>query len=107
MNELELQIQREIAQTTDGDLFPEISTAAFTGKLEKYIHDLIQNDFQKLVSILYKVDVNEKKLKELLQKDENKKSEKIIAKLIIDRQMQKIITRRQFSKPNNCSEEKW
>src|ERR1017187_8080967 len=71
-----------------------------------FINDLINKDFQALVQLLYRIDVNEKKLKELLKQNENIDAASIIADLIINRQLQKIATKEQFktkekTKPND------
>lgn len=65
-------------------------------KLIVFINDLIQNDFQKLAAILYKVDVDENKLKRILKEGGGNDAADIIAKLIIEREMQKLETRRHF-----------
>jgi type III secretory pathway component EscR len=77
--------------------------------LSVYINELIQTDFQKLVFILYRIDVNETKLKKILQENPGEVSGRIIADLIIERQLQKIKSRQQFSRQdNNIDEnEKW
>ena len=77
-------------------------------KLIQHINYLIQHDFEKLVALLYRIDVNEKKLRELLQRYSENNSSEIIAQLIIERQLEKIKTRQQFKSGNNISEEeKW
>lgn len=77
-------------------------------KLAVFINDLINHDFQKLVNILYRVDVNEKKLKQLLKENPGSDAGRIIAELIIERQIQKIKSRRENKKQNDISdEEKW
>ncbi len=77
--------------------------------LSTYINLLIKNNFELLVSLLYKIDVSEEKLKYLLLDNPNEDAGKIIATLIIDRQKQKIIfkksTTARFSANDN--EEKW
>ena len=65
-------------------------------KLRSYINDLIQNDFQRLISILYRVDVNETKLKRILKEEAGRDAADIISHLIIERQLQKINTRKQY-----------
>ena len=76
--------------------------------LAAYVNDLIRTDFQKLVGYLYRIDVNEQKLKQLLKQFADDHAGNIIASLIIERQQQKIKTRRQFSqRDNNMEEEKW
>jgi len=46
--------------------------------------------------ILYKVDVDESKLKKLLKDNPEKEAAHIIANLIIERERQKVKTRKQF-----------
>ena len=78
-------------------------------QLSEYINDLIKNDFDKLIAYLYRIDVNEQKLKTLLQRNPEEDAGNIIADLIIERQRQKIKTREQFSTRDNNfeEEEKW
>ena len=78
-------------------------------QLGAYINQLIQTSFQKLISLLYRVDVSESKLKQLLQQHPGEDAGKIIATLIIERQLQKIQSRKQFRQTGNdfTEEEKW
>lgn len=78
-------------------------------QLAQYINNLVKNDFDKLISYLYRIDVNEQKLKTLLQQNPQEDAGNIIATLIIERQQQKIKSREQFSpRDNNIDEEeKW
>ena len=88
----------------------QISFAVLRQRLKEEITHLIQNDFQKLVSILYRIDVNERKLKYLLQENVGADAAVIIADLIIERQLEKIKSRSQFSPQQDDSipdEEKW
>jgi hypothetical protein len=76
--------------------------------LSSYINQLIQTDFQKLVFILYRIDVNETRLKKILQENPGEDSGRIIAELIIERQLQKIKSRSEFRRDNDIDEkEKW
>lgn len=62
-------------------------------------NELIDKDFNKLVNLLYRIDISEKKLKIALQnQDKTISSGKTIAKLIIERQLQKLEFRKKFSK---------
>lgn len=63
--------------------------------LAEKINDLILNDFSTLVHILYRIDVSEPKIKTLLRENPESNAGRIMAALIIERQMQKIISRRQ------------
>ena len=77
--------------------------------LVEKINDLINTDFQKLVSILYRMDVSETKLKQLLNENAGTNAALIVTDLMIERQEQKIISRQQFRKKdeNISDDEKW
>lgn len=90
--------------------FPGMTEEQLLERLSLFVDDLIRNDFQKLVAILYKVDVNENKLKQLLQERGGENAAGIIASLILERQIQKMQTRKKFggkSGPEMEGEEKW
>ncbi len=80
----------------DTDFAEEISMQALQEKLTLQINDLILNNFQRLVTILYKVDVDENKLKRILKENSGNDAAGIIAHLIIEREVQKMETRKQF-----------
>ena len=87
----------------------KISYSELHTQLSAYINQLIKNDFDKLIAYLYRIDVNEEKLKTLLQQNPGEDAGNIIATLIIERQEQKIKYRKQFSKKDTDfdGEEKW
>ncbi|WP_293789094.1 hypothetical protein [uncultured Pedobacter sp.] len=58
---------------------------------------LIDNDFPKLIQILYKADVDQYKLKELLETVEDSSSAEVIADAYIARQKAKIETWKKYS----------
>ena len=90
------------------DLPSTISFEQLKEKLSIYINQLIQTDFQKLVSVLYRIDVSEKKLKILLRDNGDSEAGKIIAELIIERQLEKIKSRQEFRRDSTISdEESW
>ncbi len=72
------------------------------------INELIDTDFQSLLFLLYKIDVNEEKLKGALNEHIGFDAAPIIADLIIERQLEKIKSREKYSNSNTFSdEEKW
>lgn len=91
------------------EIAAERSYEEIHSQLSAYINNLIKNDFDKLIAYLYRIDVNEQKLKSLLQQNPGEDAGNIIATLIIERQEQKIKTRQQFSQRENDfdEEEKW
>ena len=97
-----------LRQSMEIDLPEDISFNQLKELLSAHINILIQSDFQKLVSILYRIDVSESKLKHLLNENPNYDASNIIADLIIERQLQKIKSRQQHHKDENISDdEKW
>lgn len=64
------------------------------------IEELIQRDLEKLKWILYRIDVNEKKLHEALQHS-NADAATVMADLIIERQIQKAESRKKFGGTEN------
>jgi hypothetical protein len=90
-------------------LTQEHSTEQLQSLLAQKINFLVENDFTKLVQILYRIDVPEQKLKILLKENTNTDAGKIIASLIIERQLEKIKYRELFNKntPDEDEEEKW
>ena len=93
---VEKELIHIINKQIDTNLTEDISSNELQQKLTVFINDLILNDFQKLISILYKVDVDEKKLKRILKENAGTDAGEIIAGLIIEREIQKIETRKKF-----------
>jgi hypothetical protein len=77
-------------------------------QLISLVNELIHTDFHALVQLLYRVDVDEKKLKHLLKTNPHKDSAPIIADLIISRQLQKIASgSRAGGKNETFPEDSW
>lgn len=103
------EVVKEINKSMAIALPDQISIDELQIQLSSYVNQLIQTDFQRLITILYRIDISEPKLKKLLQEHPAEDAGKIIAALIIERQWQKIQTRQQFSQQNDnfTEEEKW
>ena len=77
-------------------------------KLAAYINHLIQKDFHALISLLYRIDINESKIKTLLEQQQGSDAGLLIADAIIERQLQKLKSRKETRKDNtDTDEEKW
>ena len=102
-NELRLQL----AQTW-GISIPESSTTEFEAQLAVRINQLVNDDFNKLISILYRLDIDEQALRKLLQNNANDAGT-IIADMVIQRQLEKNKSRREFrQRDENIDEaDKW
>jgi hypothetical protein len=97
-----------LRQSMEINLPDNISFDLLKEQLSSHINFLIQSDFQKLVSILYRVDVSESKLKHLLKENPGYDAGNIITDLIIERQLQKIKSRQEHRNDENISDdEKW
>lgn len=69
-----------------------------------FINDCIQHDFNKLVQLLYRIDVSEEKLKYILQLNPNEDAAKLIAAVIIERLAATKAARASFSTMNKIDQ---
>jgi hypothetical protein len=89
-------------------LDPTTDIHAFLAQLSLFINQLINRDFSQLVFLLYRLDIDEKKLKDILSLENGEDAGSIISKLIFERQLQKIKSRREFRRDYDIDEsEKW
>jgi hypothetical protein len=77
--------------------------------LAEKITAMIDGDFSALVQLLYRVDVDESRLRLLLRENEASEAGGLIARLMLERLWQKILTRRAFNSRSEASgeEERW
>jgi hypothetical protein len=76
---------------------PETATIEMLEEvLAEWINTMITADFNRLISLLYRVDVSETKLKQLLRENAGTDAGLLIARLVLERQWQKIETRRKY-----------
>ena len=89
-----------------------ISFSSFE-EFRKYIihkvNDWILNNFDHLLYMLYRIDVHEDKVRKLLKEHKGENAAEIIADLIIERQHQKIESRKlfKFTTENVDKDELW
>ena len=77
-------------------------------QLADYINDMILHDFTGLLNLLYRLDVSEARVRKILDELQQEDAGKIIAAVIIERQLQKVKTRQQFKQQGEIPEdEKW
>ncbi len=65
-------------------------------RLSTLISNLLDSDLQGLLSLLYRIDVSEQKVKAILATANTGEIAEQIAALIIERQIQKVISRRAY-----------
>jgi len=97
---------RDQLQSTLGFDLPESNWKI---RLIDEIRHLLEHDFHKLISILYRMDVSEQKLRGLLQAQPDTDAAELIAGLMLERVAQRQHTKESFKqpKPEDDSEEKW
>src|SRR5687768_8087354 len=72
------------------------------------INRLIVTNFHSLINTLYRLDVSEVKIRTALAGEPQKDAAALIADLILERELEKIKTRRLFNNTDDISEEeKW
>jgi hypothetical protein len=103
--ELIQQINKELSI----DLSEQINEQQLISQLETYVNQLIVHHFEQLVSLLYRIDVSENKITQVLQQQAGEDAAKLITRLIIERQLQKVASRKQYTRkfPEADDEEKW
>lgn len=76
--------------------------------LIKFVEHLMNTDFEKLVFLLYSVDVNEHKVKQLISST-NSHQAILIAEAIIDRIIEKKKTKAKYKQPkeNIADDDRW
>jgi hypothetical protein len=92
-------------------IFPEkVTEEALLHLLAEKINTLIQDDFNKLLTLLYRIDIDERKLKSLLQDHPDQDAGLLIAGMVLERQQQKAEARKKYRSDHQSDqnqEEKW
>ena len=73
-----------------------VSVDLVISKLTAVVEHLLDQDFNKLLNILYRIDISEEKLKLALSQNAEQPA-KVIAQMIFEREMQKVETRKKYS----------
>jgi hypothetical protein len=109
MNTQEQNLASAISASFELELRKDTSADQLLDILAAHINDMIDHDFNRLVNVLYRIDVNESKLRQMLNENAHDTG-RVIAGLIIERQLQKIASRESFRTNNERSideDEKW
>lgn len=102
----------DIAEISEMDIREEAiqTTAQFKPILSGMIEWLITHNFEKLVWVLYRIDVDEEKAKKLLSESLPDEAPDVLADLIISRQLKKEELKKHFEesfKSDGDDELKW
>jgi hypothetical protein len=102
-------MENEIVHIVNQSFELETTESNFVQYLTERINYLIVNDFNKLIYILYRADINETKLNKLLAENKKEDAGKIIAALFIQRQLEKIKSREEnrMNTSDFEEEERW
>ena len=73
------------------------------------VNRLINHDFARLIALLYRIDINETRLKKLLAENKGSNAGRIIAWMILERQKEKQRSRKMFTgkQEDIPDDEKW
>lgn len=100
--EMESLLQQLTAQQT------LVEQESLRTQLTDYINYLLIEDFSRLVQLLYRVDISEQKLKQLLREHPQTDAAVLITDLLLQRQEEKNRTRKSFTPDKDIpEEEKW
>ena len=87
---------------------PSDNTAAFKTRLSLIINEMIDKDFNRLILVLYRFDIDESKLRRLLGQHTEENAADTIAEMILNRQLEKQKSRENFRRDEQIDEnEKW
>ena len=76
----------------------EVNTeAALLDLIERLVQELVDSDFENLLRLLYRIDINETKVKKAIDATGPEKASLSIAKLILEREKEKAATREKYS----------
>lgn len=82
------------------DLLPAEHTGSYEAlkkQLTGAIRFLLNQDFERLIHILYRIDVSEKAFNEILASPDAASHAEKIAALVIERQVQKVLFRKRYN----------
>jgi hypothetical protein len=80
----------------------------FKQQIAAYLNDLLLHDFSRLVQLLYRVDVDEKRVKAVLQQHPHEDAGLLLTELLMERQKLKSYKKETFgSFRNESDEERW
>lgn len=95
INKLQVQIGKNLVIRED--LIKTSNTEKeLLALITRYIQELINQDFEQLLYILYRIDINENKVKKAIANAAPEQSASIIAEMILEREKQKIVSRETF-----------
>jgi hypothetical protein len=102
------ELIQDLNRSEEWNLSERLSIGELEQLLSDTLNEWVRSDFNKLLLFLYRVDISESRLKELLNENTSEDAGTIMARLVLERLWQKIETRRLFKPGEYTSdEERW
>lgn len=94
-SEVSVLIRRDLSLDDDA-LALQLTMDELKEKLTQIIRYFLDKEFERLLQAMYRIDINENKLKIVLASNPPENVAPTIANLIIERELQKVETRRKY-----------
>ncbi len=99
MEALKTQVQNSLQLRPD--LVEKVNTDGELLKLiEELVTELVNHDFERLLLMLYRLDVNEQKVKQAIDTAGPNNASRNIAELVLAREKEKAVSREQYKTDN-------
>jgi hypothetical protein len=103
-----LALIKDLNQSYGWELADSLTIQELKALLAEIVNGWIRSDFTRLVQFLYRIDISESRLRQLLEENTEEDTGQLLAGLILERLWQKIETRRQYKPGATTSdEERW
>ena len=105
-------MEEEAIQSAASDLGLVLQTDSgrWMRELIEGVNDMLVNDFNRLIAILYRLDVSDRKLRERLADSPKTDAARLIAEMMVEREVRKIKSRRETRRDDISSideDERW
>src|ERR1700743_1804298 len=100
-----LALLKDLNQSYGWDLADSLTIQELEALLAEIVNGWIRSDFSRLVQFLYRIDISESRLRQLLEENTEEDTGQLLARLILERLWQKIKTRRQYRPGETTSDE--
>ena len=97
ISEVSLLIKRDFS-LDHSELVHQTTLSELLERLAQIVRHLLDKDFESLLHAMYRIDIDEEKLKTALASDPPDNVPSKIATLILERELQKVETRKKYRK---------
>jgi hypothetical protein len=100
------KIKQQVAETLAlrDDLIEKIDNEeALLHLIELYVQELIDTNFEQLLRVLYRIDIPDYKVKAVIDAEGPQNATAAIARLILEREKQKVATREKYKSKDTDS----